>query len=63
LTIEAVADWPDGAETAIHTYLEPEIERGEWFKDGKLAREVLAWMVNGQAGLEKLRTEMPIKRG
>ena len=59
LHILAVADWPDGAETAVHLYLEPELQRGEWFKDSQLVREVISWMVNGQAGLELLRSETP----
>lgn len=64
LTILAVADWPDwpdGAETAIHKYLEPMHAKGEWFKDSQITREVIAWMVNGAAGLERLHKEMPVK--
>lgn len=58
LHILAVADWPDGAETAVHLYLQPEHQRGEWFKDSPLVREVMAWMVNGIAGLERLQSEV-----
>lgn len=62
LAILAVADWPDGSEPAIHLYLRSEWERGEWFRDGPKIKEVLSWMVNGQAGLERLRAELPMKR-
>lgn len=61
LEVCAVADWPDGAELAVHLYLYNDRERGEWFRDGPMAREVMTWMVNGQAGLERLRAEIPIK--
>lgn len=61
LTILVVADWPDGAESAIHRLLEPMAERGEWFRDGVITRDVISWMANGQAGLERLHREMPIK--
>ena len=62
LHIVAVADWPDGAETALHLHLRPVHERGEWFKDSDLTREVLAWMLNGQAGLESLQAQIPNNR-
>lgn len=57
LEILAVADWPDEAEKAIHLYLMPILHRREWFLEGNLSQEVLLWMVNGQAGLERLRAE------
>lgn len=62
LHIIAVADWPDGAETAVHLHLSPMHERGEWFKDGPLTREVLSWMLNGQTGLEQLQSQIPNHR-
>ena len=62
LHIIAVADWPDGAETALHLHLRPMHERGEWFRDGPITREVLAWMLNGQAGLERLQAQIPNHR-
>lgn len=62
LHILAVANWPDGAEKSIHRLLEPMHQRGEWFKDGKLTREVISWMTNGEAGLERLHSEMPLKK-
>ena len=62
LHIVAVADWPDGAETAIHLHLRSMHQRGEWFMDGELTKEVLSWMLNGQAGLERLQAQIPNHR-
>jgi hypothetical protein len=62
LHIIAVADWPDGAETALHLHLRPVHQRGEWFKDDPLTREVLSWMLNGLAGLERLQAQIPNHR-
>ena len=61
LEICAVADWPDGAEQAVHMFLQADRERGEWFRDGPRLREVMLWMVNGQAGLERLKAEITFK--
>lgn len=57
LHIVAAAPWPDGAETAIHSYLAPDIERGEWYQEGVRADEVLGWMNHKDSsyGLERLR--------
>jgi hypothetical protein len=46
LHIVGAADWPDGAETAIHKYLATQCERGEWFRDGELVQQVIGWMLN-----------------
>lgn len=59
LNIIAVANWPDHAESTVHRYLEPVSERREWFRDSSLARQVIAWMVNGEAGLERIQQERP----
>lgn len=57
LFIEVVADWPNLAEKAIHRYLEPMLERGEWFRDGLLTRQVMQWMTIGEDGLHFLQRE------
>jgi hypothetical protein len=59
LHIMVVADWPDGAERAIHLFLAQSAQRGEWFKDGERTREVLGWMANGITGLEQLQAKSP----
>lgn len=55
LHIEAVADWPDGQESAIHAYLEADFEKLEWFRDGDRAAQVIAWMQAGESGLRDFR--------
>ena len=57
LFIEVVADWPNIAEKAIHSYLEPMFERGEWFRDGLITRNVMQWMTIGEDGLHFLQRE------
>ena len=47
LYIVAVADWPDGAEAAVHKYLEPQAERREWFRDGERTQQLINWMLSG----------------
>lgn len=56
LGIVAAANWPDGAETAIHRYLAKNLERGEWFIDTQLTRQVMEWMNHHDSavGLESL---------
>lgn len=41
LRIEAIADWPDYMERAIHKLLSL---RGEWFSDSPLTQEALEWL-------------------
>ena len=57
LHIEAVADWPDGQETAIHAYLARHSEKLEWFRDGDSTATVIAWMLEGESGLRAFRVE------
>jgi hypothetical protein len=58
LHIEAVADWPDGAETAIHRLLEDQCQNREWFKDCEMAKLIIEWMGNKDAGLARLHHEV-----
>lgn len=53
LHIVAVANWPDGAETAIHKHLQPHWEKGEWFRDSPDTQQVIAWMMSN--ALENLQ--------
>jgi hypothetical protein len=57
LTILAAADWPNGAETAIHRLLANHRQRGEWFKDCPEARQIIGWMLNKDVGLARLQAE------
>lgn len=55
LHIRALAEWPDEAESAIHLFLQADIERGEWYQEGVLTEQVLGWMGSSDYGLERLR--------
>lgn len=54
LTIVAVANWPDGAEKAIHRLLAKFNARLEWFINTEETRQVIEWMLNPN-GLELLQ--------
>ena len=55
LHILAVADWPDGMESAVHRYLQASLEKLEWFRDGPEAQTVLECMKDQAAGLARLQ--------
>lgn len=57
LEIMAVADWPDGAETAIHRLLEDANVKLEWFRATDKASLIVRWMQNLD-GLDMLRAEV-----
>ena len=44
LAVRAIADWPDSAEQRIHDFLAADHVRGEWFRDGDKALEVIRHM-------------------
>lgn len=58
LHILAVADWQDGAETAIHRVLADHRHKGEWLKDCELVKRIIDWMNNKDAGLARLHSEV-----
>lgn len=53
LEIVAVADWPNGAETAIHRLLESTFQKLEWFRGSAYSEKVVGWMQAGD--LDSLR--------
>jgi hypothetical protein len=55
LHIEAVADWPDGQESAIHAYLDAHCEKFEWFRDSEKTAKVIEWLQAGEEGLRRFR--------
>lgn len=55
LHIEAVADWPDEQETAIHGYLNDHCEKFEWFRDSEKTAKVIEWLQAGEEGLRRFR--------
>jgi hypothetical protein len=55
LHIEAVADWPDEQETAIHFYLNDHCEKFEWFRDSDSTAKVIEWLRGGESGLRSFR--------
>ena len=55
LSVAVVSQWHDGAETAIHRFLQAHRVKGEWFQDGPSARLVMAWMLDAERGLEQLQ--------
>ncbi len=57
LSIEAVADWPDGKETAIHQYLSLDCEKYEWFRESDRTAKVIGWLQEGPGGLLSFNTE------
>jgi hypothetical protein len=65
LHIEAVADWPDGQESAIHQYLGDDCQKFEWFRDSDKTASVLAWMCapEGLGGFQQAFTEFASARG
>lgn len=55
LHIEAIADWPEAHETAIHLYLEDHCQKLEWFKDSHRTKQVIEWLQQKDAGLRSFR--------
>jgi hypothetical protein len=55
LHIEAVADWPDPQESAIHEYLRAHCQKFEWFRDSELTAKVIEWLQAGETGLRAFR--------
>ncbi len=55
LSIAVTASWHDGAEYAIHRFLAAHRVKNEWFEDCPSARLVMAWMLDGDRGLEQLQ--------
>lgn len=62
LQILAVADWPDGQESAIHAYLDASYQKLEWFRDGELTRKVIAWLLDAENGLNDFQREFVLSR-
>lgn len=56
LHIEAVADWADGIESAIHQYLAEHCQKFEWFRDSDRTAQVIAWMNAGEDGLREFKS-------
>jgi hypothetical protein len=57
LHIEALANWPNGHESAIHRYLRDHCEKFEWFRDSQRTQDVIAWMRDQAAGLTRFQYE------
>jgi hypothetical protein len=57
LHIEAVADWPDSQESAIHRYLSAHCEKLEWFRDSERTSKVISWLQDRSAGLTRFQYE------
>jgi hypothetical protein len=51
LDVLAVADWPDGQESAIHSYLSETRVKLEWFMDSARAQEVIGFLNDKEHGL------------
>lgn len=57
LSVEAIADWPDGAETMIHKLLAEHNVKNEWFVECDLLMAIIGWMRNKDLGLARLHHE------
>ena len=55
LHIEAVAEWPDPQEAAIHMYLSEHCEKYEWFRDSDRTAQVIGWLNAEAHGLRQFR--------
>lgn len=53
LYIDAVADWPDEEEKAIHKHLAEDHIRGEWFRESLRTIKLIGWMKEGRKGYKQ----------
>lgn len=62
LEILATADWPSGAETALHRYLQEHNVKGEWFQFSEKTEQAIKWLMDAN-GLELLRQALQAELG